>query len=236
MHRFAGGMATALQAHGLPPYTPVEPWLRTHPQHIESVLNGFQRAGCTHALTPTFMAASTPESLPSTVHLAVKAVRDAGVLPWGSSGPVAAHPDTYAALAQALVDEGVTSLTLETFTDGDAALQALVAVRSIPQLTDVVVSVVPTDDGTHLLGGGNLPTFAHRAVAAGATGVGVNCVAPDVVARSAGLLAGIAPLWLFPSGASDWAAAVHPFAAQATWLGGCCGVDAACLNALWSSL
>lgn len=234
MQRLDGGLATALQQAGLPPYTPVEPWLREHPGRIAAAHHDFVQAGSDIVLTATFLAAAQPETLSQVVPLAVSLAAPSGGEVWGCSGPVAPHPSAYAELARALVEEGVTRLVLETFTDADDALHAVSAVRAISGLTDIVLSLTPLDGRPLAV---QLATTAKRAAELGATGIGLNCIAADTAARHLPALqhAGL-PLWLKLGPSRSWPEDVAPLAPHCTWLGGCCGIGPAHLAALWEIL
>ena len=49
-----GALATTLQASGLPPFTPVNAWLESHPERIARVHQDFAAAGAEVVLAGTF--------------------------------------------------------------------------------------------------------------------------------------------------------------------------------------
>lgn len=231
MMRLDGGLATALQGVGLPPMTPVEPWLTAHPDRVRAAHTAFADAGASILLTATFLAAASPDTLVDTVHRAVVAAQRLGPAVWGCSGPVAQDPATYGVLARRLAAEDVHTLVLETFTRSDDALTALQHARSAAH---VIVSLVP-NDALMLADGTPLRDAADHLMRAGALGVGVNCIPVERTLRAVTALDGH-PIWAKPSGEPDWSEQAAVLRPHVRWLGGCCGVSPNDLAALWAAV
>ncbi|MEZ4322456.1 MAG: homocysteine S-methyltransferase family protein [Myxococcota bacterium] len=219
-----GGLATTLQAQGLPPYSPVEPWLLEHPDRIVRAHRAFVEAGAQIVLTTTFRCLpGLRDDWPTLVPRAIELARASGAPEvWASFGPGGGHAEV-ARLAGPLVD----GLVLETFTSPDEALAALDAVR--PHVRGpCVVSVVPGAHG-HGLDGRPLADPAQDAMRRGADGFGVNCISGPVAVAAVDALPDGIPVWAKPSGdpravaASAQREAFRTLAPRVQWLGGCCG-------------
>ena len=219
-----GGLATALQAVGLPPFTPVEPWLVAHPDRIRAAHTAFRGAGSAVLLTATFRC--LPSERPdwrSLVDVAIPLARSAadGADVWLSLGPGEGHAEVVTHVLAG--GESIDGLCLETFVDSAEALRTLKSVRSVYEGA-VVVSLVPGPDGQPL-GGGDFTEAALQLVGAGATGVGVNCASgPACIAAVTRIPDGV-PVWAKPSGDALQAEAFRMLAPRVRWLGGCCGTS-----------
>jgi homocysteine S-methyltransferase len=216
-----GGLATALQARGLPPATPVDAWLLSRPDDVRDVHRAFVDAGATIVLAGTFrtfpgLVSEWRRAADRAVELAREAA-DGRAEVWASVGP--AEPDAIRALVAHVADR-VDGVVLETFVDPASALAALEVVRPLTT-RPVVVSVVPRP--------GVEPSLT-RLNAAGADGVGFNCgLGPGpTLAAVDRLQDDPGPLWVRPAGDGTPAtvAALVALAERCRWVGGCCGVSA----------
>jgi 5-methyltetrahydrofolate--homocysteine methyltransferase len=221
-----GGLATALQARGLPPATPVNDWLLDHADDVVAVHRAFVDAGARIVLAGTFR--TCPGVVAEWERLADRAValareaagRRAEV--WAAVGP--ADAEAIGALV-ARVAPHVDGIVLETFVDPAAAAAVLDVVRPLTDRT-VVVSLVPRPDGT--VGGHEPGPVLGDLVRRGADGVGFNCgTGPaQILAAVARLAVDPGSLWVRPAGDGTPAtvAALVTLSARARWVGGCCGV------------
>lgn len=233
-----GGLATTLQARGLPPFTPVDGWLLERPDEVARAHRAFADAGAACVLTGTF------RTLPSlgpdwerVADRAVEAAAAAGVDVWGSIGPASTparrwrpgEDPGWGALAARLAPH-VRGLVLETFVDPEEALAALGAARD---LAPTVALLTVRGDG-HLFGGAPAGPALRRLLAAGAVAVGVGCGGPEGARRALERWDGPPP-WVRPGCDGDeaaWLSVAVELAPRAAAIGGCCGVSPALLGAL----
>lgn len=237
-----GGLATTLQAQGLPPFTPVDDWLLERPGAVEATHRAFVEAGADLVLTGTFR--TLPALRPRWQELAdaaVEAAVSSGVEVWGSVGP-ASTPDRawrpgedpgWSALAKHLAPH-VCGLVLETFVDPEEARAALAAVRDT---APVVVLLTVRSDGRLVSGAPARPAL-QRLLDEGAAAVGLGCGEPEGARRVAEGWEG-PPLWLRPGctgDASAWLRTVLALVPHASVVGGCCGVSPTLIGALVRAL
>lgn len=158
-----GATGTNLQKRGLPVGSAPESWLFENPDAILQLYSDFVNAGSDIILTCTFggnrvrLAHAGLENRIDQVHktavgLAKQAVGNSGVLVAGSIGPTGEmiQPfgnlsedqayDVYRQQAQALIDNGVDLIVVETQFDLAEAQAALTAVRSVTADTALVCS------------------------------------------------------------------------------------------------
>lgn len=207
-----GGLATTLQAEGLPAFTPVDGWVRARPERIVAAHRAFVEAGAEIVLAATFTAVD-----PALAAEAVALARASGApRVWASLGPTADHD---AVLAR--IGEQVDGVVLETWVD-PGACAAAVAIARRRVAGPVVASLVP----------GPRAALAPL-VDAGADGVGFNCGRGPRDVEEAVAAAGDPgrPLWAKPAGGPGFAAVAAGLARRCRWVGGCCGVAPADLAA-----
>src|SRR5690606_6236062 len=94
--RLDGGLATTLQRHGLPPFTPVNDWLLARPDAVRDAHAAFAKAGAELVLAGTFrvlphLDARWPTLLERAVSLCLQGVSGRAEV-WASIGP-ASTPD-----------------------------------------------------------------------------------------------------------------------------------------------
>jgi methionine synthase I (cobalamin-dependent) len=220
--RLDGGLATTLQARGLPPNTPVDDWLLERPDEIAAVHRAFADAGAEIVLTGTFRTfPSLRADWEAVADAALAATTGVPAAVWASIGP-GARPGEWARLARRLAP-GVRGYALETFVD---PVECAAAVREVREVTDlpIVGSLVPGDDGLLIRGGEPGPAFdALRE--AGATRLGFNCGSP---AGTEAAVARAACDWVKPNsgGLSQEAlvASLVRLSRRVAYVGGCCGV------------
>ncbi|MGH0031836.1 MAG: homocysteine S-methyltransferase family protein [Myxococcota bacterium] len=264
-----GATGTELERLGLPTALPLwsAPALIDHPEVVRGVHAAYLAAGVEAVTANTFrtqrhtlaaggLAERAPELTRTAVALARQAAEDAAAgdahpaLVLGSAPPLADcyRPDRvpdeaflraeHAEHARCLDEAGVDAVLVETMnTAGEAEIATGAAVaRDLPVLASFVCW-----DGARLLDGSPLDAAARRALDAGATAVGVNCLPPSNVSACLEVLAACgAPFGVYanlgePDDASgfrrsedcspgDFAeAALRWLAAGAHVLGGCCG-------------
>lgn len=226
-----GGLATTLQAQGLPPHRPVEPWVRRHPERVEAAHRAFVEAGAEILLTATFraMPGACPdwrEVVPAAVELARRAA-DGRAAVWLTLGPP--PPDHLGADLQALevgLEAGVDGVVLETRVAPEATVAAVASARRTWS-GPLVASLVPAADG-RLLRGDEPTTWLAPLRDAGADGVGFNCGGgPEAVLRAVERCPPDSVAWAKPAGggAEATVAALVALSARVRWCGGCCGVS-----------
>ncbi|MCC2670495.1 MAG: metH, partial [Armatimonadetes bacterium] len=180
-----GGLATMLQAEGLPLYRAPEPWNLERPEAVTALHRAYAAAGAQWVQTNTF-GGNGPRLAHCGLERAVERVnREAvlcaraageGLIVLASVGPTTAPADAWevvyaaqcAALGQAGID-GVMVETIVSLAEGTAAIRAAARISRL-----VIASYTPGADG-NLLDGTAAETAAHAFVAAGAVVVGVNC-------------------------------------------------------------
>ena len=230
-----GGLATALQARGLLPYEPVEPWLTTRPHEIEAAQDAFVDAGARVLLTATFRA-NVAEGWRELADRAMAVARRAAAgraHVWGSIGPGGGD---VLGLARRLTELGAGGIVLETFTDAGECEQAVRAARCGAWHVPIAASLCPRDDGRLWDGGDPVPAL-RRLLAAGATVVGFNCGTGPASIEAAVARSDVvhAPLWAKPSrGDADDAALLASLlrlSRRCRYVGGCCGVEAGMIAA-----
>lgn len=233
-----GGLATTLQARGLPPFTPVDDWLLRRPDEVARAHRAFAEAGAACVLTGTFRTLPALRGDWAVVaDRAVEVAASAGVEVWGSIGPASTparrwrpgDDPGWSALAARLAPK-VAGIVLETFVDPEEALAALEATR--PHAPVVALLTVRSDGDLHT--GAPAGPSLRRLLAEGATAVGVGCGDPEGARRVAARWEG-PPLWLRPGCLGDeaaWLSVVADLAPRAAALGGCCGVSPALLGKL----
>ena len=246
-----GGLATELQAAGLPRWTPVDEWVLSNTASVEQAHRNFVEAGSEIVLAGTFRA--LPHLNPNWEAVAEKAMGAANAATkgtraeaWGSIGPGSRRAQTwldvparqrYAVnagwrdLASRLVDHGAAGIALETFVDPYEAVEAVESVRAVvPSNLPVAACLVAGADGDLLDGS---PPWAHAQALsdAGATIVGFNCGGSVSDIHSVFELCSELdlPIWLKPGRVADdsdedVAAALAAAAEVADYVGGCCGV------------
>lgn len=214
--RLDGGLATTLQARGLPRFSPVEPWVARHPDAIVAAQRAFVDAGAEILLTATFRCLPSERSdWRAVAEAAVDLAREAAAgraAVWLSLGPGAGHADVVAA-----VGDRVDGVVLETFTATEPLRDALVAVRAA-WAGPLVGCLVP-------IPGLDPAAAAASVLAAGATGVGFNCGSVGAVLDAVNALPPGVPVWAKPNDLREPGAAIDALATRCAWLGGCCGTD-----------
>ena len=236
-----GGLATALQAEGLPLRTPVNRWLLDLPRLVEHVQRQFVIGGAQGLLTGTFrtLAPIEPkwrEAASAAADIACRAASGQAWV-WGSIGPSGADwerltereqgawRDAWGALAGHIQDR-VHGFVLETFLSEEECQQALQAVKAVCPDIAVVACLVPNRTG-RLSSGEPLRPALDRLRFSGADLVGLNCAPPETIAQALPSLNDIGPLWLKPSMSTSWLNSVGSMGDRCEWLGGCCGVPQA---------
>lgn len=230
-----GGLATALQASGLPVFTPVEPWVLARPHAVEAAQAGYVDAGARVLLTATFRATvrdDWAEIADRAVAIARRAAAGRAHV-WGSIGPGGRHVQ---GLARRLTELGAEGIVLETFTDAAECEEAVRAARRGAWHVPIAASLCPRDDGRLWDGRDPVPAL-RRLLAAGATVVGFNCgTGPGSIEAAVRFCDAVhAPLWAKPSrGDTDdeaLLASLLRLARRCRYVGGCCGVDATVIRA-----
>lgn len=273
-HVLDGAMGTELMAAGLPLGTPAERWVLERPEAIRTVHRAYLAAGAEIVTTATFgatrpnlarhgLAEHGAEINRRAVELAREAAAAAASVA-GTLGPLvriagAPEPDGVRALdafreqGEVLRAAGVDLFLVETMTDVDQAVAAVMAVvdGGVPVIASITVRAEP-DGAVRLLGGAELGEAVTRLEAAGADAIGLNCM---LTARE--MLPAVrmlATLTTRPIVAQPNAGAPHPRAgggfaygetpedfahgiealraAGATWTGGCCGTTPAHIEAI----
>ncbi len=247
-----GGLATALQKKGLPPYAPVDTWMLTRPEAVEEAHRSFVQAGASHLLAGTFrmLPHLTPQWAELVEGAVTVALRAAGhrATVWASIGPASTatqswtrldfhtrqrQAEGWGTLAERCKSLGVSGIVLETFTDPLECVHAVLQIRSVLGDFPLVASLVPREDGR--LWDGAYPSHALAALRnAGANYVGFNCASPVAIEAALQLSGGAD--WAKPSmgelTSSEWVAAGRRIAASCPFFGGCCGVSSTEIAAL----
>lgn len=246
-----GGLATTLQADGLPKWTPADEWILSKTDRVEAAHRRFVEAGSEIVLAGTFRA--LPHLNPNWDAVAINAMKavtnaTAGTRAeaWASIGPGSTRDTTwldlparrrYAVnagwrdLAAKVLDHGAVGIALETFVDPYEAVEAVESVRAVAGTkVPVAATLVAGPDGCLLDGS---PPFAHlnALVEGGATIVGFNCggSVKDILSTLSWCREIEAPIWLKPGRVKedsdeDVLAVLDRIAAEADYVGGCCGV------------
>jgi len=180
-----GGMATMLQAAGLPLGEWPHRWNLDHPDRVAAVHAAYAAAGARWVQTNTFGAArpalaaqGLAEQVVAVNQAAVRCARAGapGVAVLGCLGPTgAADPGAWEALyaeqVRALAEAGVDGFIVETIL---SLAEGAAAVRAAKTAGVVFASYTPGPDGA-LLDGTSPEEAARSFTAAGAAVVGVNC-------------------------------------------------------------
>lgn len=244
-----GGLATSLQARGLPSFTPVDAWLDSRPEAIRGVHQAFAAAGAKIVVAGTFALLPHQQPrwralIPHAVQLAREGAPDAAI--YASFGPLdtptlrwsdadASTRDAWVLgltrACQLAIDAGAAAIIFETYVDADALVSVVSAVRPTLRVP-IVASLTPRADGSLWSGAEPKPAL-DSLIAAGADIVGFNCGSgPCNVANAIARVADFAhPLWAKPAGGGldETVAALRALAARCAVVGGCCGVSPALL-------
>ncbi|MCO4743518.1 MAG: homocysteine S-methyltransferase family protein [Proteobacteria bacterium] len=246
-----GGLATTLQADGLPKWTPVDEWVLSKQDRVQAAHEKFIEAGSEIILAATFRA--LPHLTPNWDAVAVKAMAAATAATegtraeaWASIGPGSTRDQTWLDLpaarrytlnaswrdlaAKALA-HGAKGIALETFVDPYEAVEAVESVRAVAhKKIPVSASLVAGPDGCLMDGS---PPYAHlNALSeAGATIVGFNCGGSvEQILQTLSWCKEIdAPIWLKPGRIKEDSdaqvlATLQAISEVADYVGGCCGV------------
>ena len=271
-----GAWGTLLQAGGLGAGECPDAWNLTRPDHVESVARAYVAAGSQIILTNTFGASRLRLAAHDLGDRAV-AINRAGArlsrraargnvrvfASMGPSGRMLAMGETtvdelrasFGEQAQALADEGVDALLLETFADLDELRAAIAAAKAtgLPVVASLVFDSGPARDRTMM--GVTPEQAAAAAIAAGADAVGANCgngierfiplcrrlrAATDRLLwlkANAGLPELVGGRAIYRTTPAEFAArAVELVKAGATFVGGCCGTTPAFIAAIRDAL
>ncbi|HEY6100852.1 MAG TPA: homocysteine S-methyltransferase family protein [Anaeromyxobacter sp.] len=259
-----GAMGTALIGRGLPQGGLPEEWLLTRPEEVAAVHAEHAEAGASVLLTCTFNCAaprlearlggSPVEELCGRAARLARSAAPPGVLVAGAVGPTGLHGKgaapreeilvRYRRALAALAEAGVDLLWIESQWDLPEALAALEAARAVGLPTAVTFGF-PEAGGSFRAPDGTPAEACLLAVeASGASGAGVNCVAPGpALTALASWAAGrqrvpfvAKPSPGLPGAVLDpdaFAGALSPaFAAGLRIAGGCCGATGRHLRAL----
>lgn len=220
--RLDGGLATTLQEAGLPAFTPVDGWVRDHPDRIRAVHERFAAAGARVHFAGTFrMLPGVQPEWRALAPRAAELARIPGCATWAPLGPGgASYADVCAHLAGS-----VDGFALETFADPAALDRAVTEVlrAGLP----VAALLVVRDDG-RLWDGADPRPWLDRWHGLGVT-VGFNCAPAAAIGRALAAWGG--PAWARPSDAS--AGDLRALVGVASGIGGCCGVGPAVVAAAW---
>ena len=267
-----GAWGTQLQALGLGPGECPDAWNLTHPDRVEAVARAYVEAGSAVILTNTFggnrlrlAAHGLAEQAQAINRAGARISRQAAgarVRVFASIGPTGhllalcetSADELHSAFeeqAQALAQEGVDALLLETFADLVETRAAIAAARAtgLPVVASFVFDSGPARDRTMM---GVTPEQAAAAVMeAGADAVGANCGAGierfvPVCERLAAACS--LPVWIkanaglpeMREGAVVYSTRAGVFAsylpslveAGASFIGGCCGTTPEFIRAL----
>lgn len=246
-----GGLATTLQAAGLPKWTPVDEWVLSKTDKVEAAHKLFVEAGSEIILAGTFRA--LPHLTPNWDAVAVKAMKAAVAAtdgtraePWASIGPGSTRDQTWLdlpaqrrytlnaswrTLSARALENGAKGIILETFVDPYEAVEAVESVRAIvPKKFPVAATLVAGADGCLLDGS---PPFAHlnALMEGGATIVGFNCGGSiEHIHQTLNWCDEMdAPIWLKPGRVKEDSdervlATLRAISEVADYVGGCCGV------------
>lgn len=247
-----GGLATTLQADGLPKWTPADEWILSKNDRVQAAHRRFVDAGSEIILAGTFRA--LPHLNPNWDAVATKAMAAANAATmgtraeaWASIGPGSTR-DTmwldiparrrYAVnagwrdLTAKVLEHGAAGIALETFVDPYEAVEAVESVRAVAgESVPLAACLVAGEDGCLLDGS---PPFAHlnALLEAGANVVGFNCGGPvkSILATLKWCDEIDAPIWLKPGrlkedSDADVLAVLDELARRVDYVGGCCGVS-----------
>lgn len=255
---------------------PAAAWNLSEPQTVERFHSLYGLAGAQVMITNTFQASEPAlerdhvlQGVSPVNRSAVDCARKAGArLLLGSMGPCGVSwmlEDTpeyrqaraaYREQAQALLEDGVDGLLLETFTSIRDLTPALAGVADVADGMPVLVSFATDDEGDLLQDGLNIEAAGMFADERGAVAVGINCCS---LASSSATLERLhralpgTPLMVRPNagkpykgddGATLWHERPEEFAAALdAWLsagarlvGGCCGTTSRTVLALAEKL
>ncbi len=220
--RLDGALATTLQELGLPERTPVDAWVRDHPDRVHAVHQRFAAAGARILFAGTFrMLPGVQPEWRRLAPIAVELARIPGCATWGSLGPGAV---SYAEISRDLAGL-VDGIALETF--GDPAELDRAVTETLPAGVPVGALLVVRDDG-RLWSGADPRPWLERWHALGVT-VGFNCAPAAAIRRAVDAWGG--PAWVRPSDAS--ARELRAFVGVASGIGGCCGVGPDVVAEAW---
>jgi 5-methyltetrahydrofolate--homocysteine methyltransferase len=271
-----GAWGTQLQARGLEVGECPDVWNLTHADQVENVARAYVEAGSQIILTNTFganrlrLAAhghgdEVREVNRAGARISRRAAGDRARVfaSIGPTGKLLAMGETNAAelravfteQAEALAEEGVDALLLETFADLDELGAAIAAARAtkLPVVASMVFDSGPARDRTMM---GTTPEQAVAAVtAAGVAAVGANCgngIDGYVPICRRFRAATSLPLWIkanaglpeMVNGRPVYRTSPEYFAtrtldliqAGATFVGGCCGTSPAFIAAIKQAL
>lgn len=230
-----GALATTLQSEGLPPRTPVDAWLRTHPEHVADVHAEFAAHGAELVLAGSFRL--LPHLQPdwrALLRQALDLAAASSVPVWASVGPPGepgrpwdGDVGGYQLLAAALEGQ-VAGVVLETFVDPlelEAVLSAMLPGLAVP----IVTSLSPAPTGG-LWSGADVVGALDRLREAGASMAGFNCGPGCCAAARRCLDAGEHVDWLKPN--QDDEPVDDTLLLAVPHVGGCCGTTPAHIEAL----
>ncbi len=271
-----GAWGTQLQAAGLGAGECPDAWNLSHADDVAAIALAYVAAGSRVILTNTFGASRLRLAAHGLAEQAV-AINRAGArlslraagdgvpvfASMGPSGRMLAMGETtveelrasFGEQAQALADEGVDALLLETFADLDELRAAIAAAKStgLPVIASLVFDSGPARDQTTR---GVTPEQAvAAALAAGADAVGANCgngIDRHIPICRRLRAATDRPVWIKPNaglpemvaGRSVYRTTPEEFAARAmdlvkagaNFVGGCCGTTPAFIATIRSAL
>ncbi|OGS22376.1 MAG: hypothetical protein A2252_02200 [Elusimicrobia bacterium RIFOXYA2_FULL_39_19] len=221
-----GALGTELIKKGLPPGYCPELWNVENPSAIQAVAVAYAQAGSNIVLTNTFggtdiklqkyaLENRTEELNKSGVEIVKQALKNTGVLVFGSIGPSGEFMEplgtiteeqmaqSFARQVKAMVQAGVDGLVFETFMDLSEALCGLKAAKKITNLP-VVVSLTynKSDKGFATMMGVTPERAVKELTENGADMIGANCgLKADVMIELTKIFRSHTnlPLWIKPN-------------------------------------
>jgi len=230
-----GALATTLQSVGLPQRTPVDAWIRTHPERIATVHADFAAKGAELLLAGTFrLLPHLRADWRGLSRRAVDLAAASSVPVWASVGPPGepgrpwdGDVGGYQLLAASL--EGrVAGVVLETFVHLDELERVLSAM--LPALVVPVVACLSPAPSGMLWSGEDVVGALDRLREAGASMAGFNCGPGCCAAARRCLDAGEGVDWLKPN--QDDESIDDALLVAIPHVGGCCGTSPAHIEAL----
>ena len=270
-----GAWGTLLMARGLAAGEPPELFALTRPDVIADIAALYLEAGAEIVTTNTFgasplklesfdLADRTEDINTSAVEVVRRAVGDRAyvsasmgptgrlLLPFGDTAP-ARMEDAFTRQASALAGAGVVLFCVETMTDLNEAMLAVMAIRTVAPRVPILATMTfeKTRRGFFTVMGVSIPAAARGLTSAGADMVGSNCGfgmdtmieiarefrqhagVPIAIQANAGLPVTSQGVTVYPETPGDVAAkAPALLAAGVQIIGGCCGTTPDHIRAL----